>query len=406
MRGRAVAWAVSVSMLLAGCGAADQEVGAEPSDPTVPVVASGTPGHQSWAPWPSALHDARHSGASPGLGPQQGVEVWRRHLSTGALPAGPVVGSVHMAFLVDNAGTLHAVDLSDGRDRWTADTGQAVSGDLSVSPLVLPDGDVVASSTGGLSAWTSSGRHRWTVELTGSLTSPVTKTGARIYVGSTSGEVSAIDLSRGKPKLAWTVDIGDQSYGSVVTNGDGRVYTTSAFGLVAIDDLGARGKIAWTAEPDDDLVEVSAGLAADGTVLLGTNGSHEWAYNTDGRPLWNSPRRITYSSPSVTDDGLAYIGEHNNVVHVFAVASGKEVGRYSTVVKPREPPSQVWTSVVVDSRHDLYFGTRPGWLVGVRADGQRLFTFDLGASTASYPALTGDGKLLIATEKGDLVLVR
>ena len=281
-----------------------------------------------------------------------------------------------------------------------------MSGDLSVSPLLLPDGDVVAASTRGLSAWTSSGRRRWTVELSGSLTSPVTTDGNHIYVGSTAGEVSAIDLSHGKPKLAWTVDIGDQSYGSVVTDGDDRVYTTSAAGLVAIDDLGARGKIAWTAEPDDDLVEVSAGLAADGTVLLGTNGSHEWAYNRDGRPLWNSPRRITYSSPSVTDDGLAYIGEHNNVVHVFAVASGKEVGRYSTVGKPGEPPSQVWTSVVVDRRHDLYFGTRPGWLVGVRADGQRLFTFDLGASTASYPALTGDGRLLIATDRGALVLIR
>lgn len=281
-----------------------------------------------------------------------------------------------------------------------------MSGDLSVSPLVLPDGDVVAASAGGLTAWTAAGRRRWTIGLTGTPTSPVTKTGARIYVGSTSGEVSAIEVSHGEPKLDWTIDIGGQSYGSVVTNGDGRVYTTSAGGLVAINDLGSRAEIAWTAEPDDDLVEVSAGLAADGTVLLGTNGSREWAYARNGHPLWNSARRITYSSPSVTDDGLAYVGEHNNLVHVFSVASGDEVGRYSTAVNPLGPPAQVWTSVVVDNRHDLYFGTRANRLIGVRADGQRLFALDLRASTSSYPALTGDGKLLIATDSGDLVLVR
>lgn len=108
----------------------------------------------------------------------------------------------------------------------------------------------------------------------------------------------------------------------------------------------------------------------------------------------------------MTDDGLAYVGEHNNLVHVFSVASGDEVGRYSTAVNPLGPPAQVWTSVVVDNRHDLYFGTRANRLIGVRADGQRLFALDLRASTSSYPALTGDGKLLIATDSGDLVLVR
>lgn len=375
----------------------------------VPLADRSTaPGRASWAPWPSALHDARHSGSSTAAGPSKGEEVWRRHLDGGALPAGPVVGKGGLAYLVDAAGTLHAIDLENGDDAWTAKTGQGVSGDLSVSPLVLPDGDVVAGDAEGLGAWGPKGEKRWSVALDGSPTSPVTTDGKRLYVGTGSGQVAAVDVAAGgaSARRAWSTDVGSTSYSSVVTDGSGRVLTTNGKGLVAIDDHGQDAVVAWKAEPDDGLVEVSPGLSADGVSLLGTNGQHEWAYGRDGKLLWKAPRRITYSSPSVTEDGLAYLGEHVNRVHVFDAASGKQVGLYPTTVGKASGRTRVWTSVVVDSGHDAYFATRTHWLIGVRPDGERKFTLDLGASTSSYPALTGDGGLLIGTDDGDLVMVR
>ena len=53
--------------------------------------------------------------------------------------------------------------------------------------------------------------------------------------------------------------------------------TNELFEVVAIDDQGGAGHLAWRADPGDDITEVSAGLTPDGTALLGTNGKFEWA---------------------------------------------------------------------------------------------------------------------------------
>lgn len=378
--------------------------------PVTPIP-TAAPGVATWAPWPSALHDARHSGTSTSVGPQQGKIEWRRQLGSSAIPAGPVVGNGGVAYLVDPSGTLRALSRRDGRDRWTADTGASVGGDLSVSPLVLPGETVVAGTGEGLGGWSKEGHLRWTVTLDnmGSLTSPVSADGRRIYLGSSSGQVAAVDVAAdgSSAEVSWQFDPGTgYSYGSVVTDGRGRIYTTSAeAGLVAVDDHGDQATLVWTRSPDDGLVEVSPGLSADGIALLGTNGEHEFAYDRDGEQLWSAPRRITYSSPSVTEDGLAYVGEHDNMVHVFDVTTGRPVRGYPTRVGDSKTQAQVWTSVVVDRDHSVYFGTRRSFLLGVRSDGRRLFALDLGAATASYPALTGDGRLLIATDRGEVLSV-
>lgn len=310
-------------------------------------------------------------------------------------------------YVVDSAGTLHAIRPEDGRDRWTVDTGAPVSGDLSTSPLVLPSGDVVAADGNGLAAWSPEGDPVWEVALANPLTSPVTADGHRVYVGSRSGVVFAVEVSGHEASRVWSLDLGiGQSYGSVVTDGKGRIYQTSPAGLVAVDDGGERARVSWRVDAHDGLVEVSPGLSATGTVLLGTNGAHEWAYDRGGRLLWKAPRHITYSSPSVSESGLAFVGEHDDRLHVFDMDGGREVGLFPTTVTRVRGKTRVWTSVVVDARHDFYFGTRTHFLVGVRPDGRRLFTTDLGASTSSYPALTGDHGLVIGTDGGDLVKVR
>jgi len=100
-------------------------------------------------------------------------------------------------------------------------------------------------------------------------------------VGDTGGGVTALDVSSSggdPPRQAWTTRVGTTSYGSIVTDGSGRIYTTADSALVALDDLGTSVREAWRANPDDNITEVSAGLAPDGTVLLGTNGNREWAY--------------------------------------------------------------------------------------------------------------------------------
>ena len=381
-----------IGVLIAGCAApAPPSV---PPDP-LPVTSAGTP---SWTPWPSAQHDARHSGASSTDGPTTGSVRWRRELGAG-ISSGPVVARDGTIYAAANDGVLHAIDPATGSDRWTVAAGSGTGGDLSTSPLVLPDGTVLVGAGGPeLVAVSAAGAVVWRVGLPGTPTSPVTVDGTRVYVGDRGGHVSAVDVTA--HRRVWTVGVGPSSYGSVVTDGAGRLYTTSGSSLVAVDDRGDTGAVAWTADPHDGITEVSAGLGPDGTVLLGTNGRREWAYHRDGTPAWNTPRVITYSSPGVTADGLAYVADHSGRVQVLSVSDGTVRATYQL-----EPPQQIWTAVAVDRSHRAYFGTLDGRLVGLAPDGSPLLDVTLGSSVYGYPALTGDGAVVAGSRDGVLVAV-
>lgn len=72
----AIALAVGALLATGGCGGAPTPrfvAGAGPG-PVVPdePAPKTLPAERSYAPWPMALHDPRHSGASPARGPRQG----------------------------------------------------------------------------------------------------------------------------------------------------------------------------------------------------------------------------------------------------------------------------------------------------------------------------------------------
>ena len=364
-------------------------------------VPADPPGRASWAPWPAALHDARHSGASVSSGPAAGTQRWRRQLE-GPVTPGPVIGPDGTVYAASNAGVLHALNPSTGQDVWTYDSGHThVDDDLSVSALVLADGTVVWPTPGDeLLGLSRTGVKLWSVALPGQPTSPASVDGHRIYVGDTTGVVTALDITgNGPPQQVWAVKVGAVSYGSVVVGDSGRLYTTADSSLVAIDDGGAQGHIAWRADPGDNITEVSPGLAGDGTVLLGTNGSQEWAYRPDGTVRWHAPRVITYSSPSVTATGLAYVADHSGTVHVFRVSDGSDAATY------RHSAAQIWTSTVVDASYHLYYGTQTGHVIGLDSAGTTLFDVDLGVPVDCYPALTADARLIIGDRSGALVSI-
>jgi outer membrane protein assembly factor BamB len=367
------------------------------SAPGVAAFTSRPPSHSTWAQWPSALHDARHSGSSTSVGPIAGTLRWRRQLE-GAVTQGSVVGADGTIYAASNGGVLHALNPSTGADLWTYDSGSTGGGDLSVSPLVLPDGTVLWPTPGQeLVALSPAGALVWSQPLPGHPTSPASTDGHRVYIGDSSGTVTALDVSAHQPpSRAWAVQVGSVSYGSVVVGDNGRLYTTADSSLVAIDDHGPDATIAWHADPGDGITEVSAGLGPDGTALLGTNGHNEWAYRSDGTPAWHSSRIITYSSPSVTDTGLAYVADHSGTVHVFRMDDGSVATTY------RASAAQIWSATVIDDRYHVYFGTQSGHAVGVDANGATLFDVDLGAPVDSYPALTADGNLIIGTRDATL----
>jgi len=367
-----------------------------------PVATIGLAGHrgligtQTYAAWPQASHDARRSGTSPTTGPQTGHIRWTRKLEGNVTP-GPVIGPDGTIYAASNAGILHAVDPRSGRDRWTFDAGGSYGLDLSTSAAVMADGTVIWPGPGAVYVLDSTGKLQWRVPLDGA-TSPAID-GDRVIVGNQSGAVVSLDVAT--RTVRWRAELGSSSYGSVALSpGDPhRSYQTAGSDLLALDD----GRVAWR-RGLGSLSEVSPAVAPDGTVVTGTNNGLEVGFSASGVLRWKYRIVQTYSSPVVTDDGIAYIGDHHAVVSAVDSATGRLLARYQG--PPRKTANRrtvgIWTSPVIDARHNVYWGTRSGHVHAVDSAGRTLFDIDTGETVDSYPALT-DGLLVVGVTDGRLL---
>jgi outer membrane protein assembly factor BamB len=353
-------------------------------------------------PWPQFGGDALHSGATRVVGPQRGHVRWRRRLEGPVVP-GPAVASGDVVYAASNGGVLHAIDLSTGRDRWRFDGHGAYGSDLSTAPTVLRDGLVLwPGPRDTLYALGPDGRLRWRLRLAAMPLSPAVAGRHDVVVSDQSGWVRALELRDGAPRVRWRVRAGTLSYASPAVAPDGTVYVTADRDLVAIRN----GHVAWRYAAGA-LSEVSPAVAGDGTVIFGSNDEHEYGVDSSGRLRWRYRiGALTYSSPVATPGGLIYFGDHHGVVSALDL-EGRLVARVAGLQPTARLRSVgVWTAPLVDGRHDVYFGTRPGHVYGFAPTGRRLFDLDTGATVDSYPALARDGTLLIGSESGWLYAVR
>ncbi len=318
---------------------------------------------------------------------------WKRDLGGPVVP-GPVVGSDGTVFAAVNTGVLHALDPRTGRDRWTLDGGAPYGLDLTTSPLLLP---------GGLLLWpgpqdtlfgvdSATGAVRWRLALGAMGLSPALGADGTVYVADTGGGLRALDVDGGgrrAPRVRWRLSLGDGgSYTSPSLDRRGGatiVYGGVGADVVAVRDAGASAEILWRGRTGG-LVEVSAAVAADGTVLAGSNDKRLHAFTPDGRSRWSARlEALTYSSPAAAPDGTAVIGDHRGAVSRLRVTDGSLVARHVGIPQtPRQRSVGVWTAPALDVRGDVYFGTRLGHVYGFTRQGQRLFDVRTGRrSTAT-----------------------
>lgn len=410
---RRTSLAATSLLVLAGCGASAGHVAAPAAlvnrPPTGQAPAGGV-AYGSVTPWPAALHDARHSGSSSAAGPSSGTILWSRRLGAPVL-AGAVLGADGTIYDSASNGVLHAIDPATGRDEWVYDAhGSTNNGeDLSTSALVMADGTIVWPGPRGiLDGLDRQGHLLWQARLSGTVLSPVQGPGNRIYVADSRGDLEALNVLNGRVRADWKIHDGHPkfSFGSPAVGPGGVVYTTSDNELVAVHDEGSKAAVAWRFAAKAP-IEVAPSVAPDGTVVLGTNDPYEYGIRPSGAVAWRVRRRgFSYSTPAVTAGGLAYFGSNDGFVYAVASRSGRPLGAYGATTRALSPNGVgVWTAPLVDSRHDVYFGTASGHILGFSYDGRRLFDIATGGTVASYPALSATGTLIIGSDDGTLYAV-
>ncbi|MEP6814311.1 MAG: PQQ-binding-like beta-propeller repeat protein [Marmoricola sp.] len=394
---------LGVSCSARGGGAGSTNVRAGVIKPLAGHTAA--PAVRSWTPWPQALYDAQHSGASPAVGPRTGHLRWTRRLE-GNITPGPVIAADGTIYVASNAGVLHALDPVTGKDRWVVDEHGSYGADQSTSAAVLPSSMVLwPGPNGNLVALTTDGRVSWRLHLGGQVTSPAVRADGEVVVGNDAGLLLRLHPTAKGPGEQWRVELGEQSYGSPVFSTDGATaYQSVVSGVFAV----AAGKVLWHSTAPKETVEVSPAVAPDGTVVIGSNDHHEYGLDPrDGSVRWTHQLGFTtYSSPGVTRDGISYLGDHGNKITGLDAATGKVAFAFQGSAKDNGPGGiGIWTSVLVDAHHSVYAGTRQGLVYGADRSGHLLWTVEAGATVDSYPALTRDGALVIGTTDGRLLAI-
>ncbi len=312
-----------------------------------------------------------------------------------------MVGASGTIYLASNAGVLHALDPVTGADLWTVDGGGPATGetDLSTSPLVLPDGSLLwPGPQQTLFEISSDGTVQWTHRFSGQVLSPVLA-GSTAFVVTVDGTLSALRLGTGPPTIAWSMALGHPSFGSPALVGSGLVVTTAGSSLVAVRDRGTHGSIAWRhllGAP----IEVSASVDGSGDVFVTDNHGVAYSFSRSGAPRWHRPvGHESYSSSSVTPEGLLYIGDNSGDLNVVRSATGSPVRILHT------GDSGLWAAQVLDGRGDVYVGTQGKAIEGYGPSGQQLFRIAVSGAVDSYPALTARGTLIVGDQAGTVYAI-
>ena len=144
---------------------------------------------------------ASRDGSMPGPGPVGQASVAWVFQAGGPFASQPMVQD-GVVYAVSNEGTLHAVDLATGTERWSA----ALDTDSTGSPLLL-DGHVLVATNDGLrSIAMADGSMAWKTKATQPLKGSPVPTAGHVVVAAEDGTVNAVDPATGA--ILWTASLG------------------------------------------------------------------------------------------------------------------------------------------------------------------------------------------------------
>jgi outer membrane protein assembly factor BamB len=350
------------------------------------------------ADWPQWLGPTRDGASPEKVAPWKDAPkvLWRQPIGEGN--SSPIVagGRIFLQSKVKDRDEeeVLALDANDGKEVWRKTCergpGKFLYGNGPRATPAVADGKLYTYGiTGALTCWDAAdGKRLWQVDalkkfgaknlLFGASCSPLVEGKALLLnVGARGASVVAFD--KGSGEVVWKSQDDGASYSSPIALGKGKerqVVFLTAEGVIALDP--ANGALFWRFPLKDRLFESSTTPARAGDVLLAsaiTYGSAGLRLTTkDGKPAmseaWTNPRLTSYFTTPVA------VGTD----HVYLVT-----GTTPNFLKPTPPQADLHC---VEAATGKTLWTRP----------------KVGQYHASL-LRTGDDKLLMLEDGGDLVLL-
>ena len=257
---------------------------------------------------------------------------------------------------------------------------------IQVAPVVGLFSD--AADTDGIAS-AAAGDEEWTFTTGNNVYSSPTVVDGTVYVGSTDGNVYALDASSGSQQWSFTTGDKVRSSATVV---DGTVYVASYDNTVYALDA-SDGTQQWSFTTGNDVW--SSPTVADGTVYVGSNGgnvyaldassgSQQWSYATGGG-VWSSPTVV---------DGSVYVGSDDSNVYALDASDGTQQWSFTTGGKVRASTTVADGSVYVGSYDNSVYALDT-------ADGSQQWKFTTG-NEVELAGTVADGTVYVGSRDSNV----
>ncbi|HEY1986713.1 MAG TPA: PQQ-binding-like beta-propeller repeat protein [Terracidiphilus sp.] len=258
---------------------------------------------------------------------------------------------------------------------------------------------------------------KWTFHAEGHVISSPAVHGDTVYVGSTAGNLYAIDRMTGEKKWVYAAKARITSSPAVA---GGLVYVGAFDGnFYAVDE--ATGKLKWTFKtggerrfsathlhgsqpatetmPDPWDCYLSSPLVWKDAVYFGSGDGSVYALDAaTGALKWKfKTGDVVHASPAIAD-GLVFIGSWDSYMYALDAATGAEKWRFKTGEDPDMHNQQGIQSSAAVMDGMVYFGCRDAHLYAVdEKTGEKKWSYSTKGSWVITSPAVRDGKVYFAT---------
>ena len=343
---------LAIALVAAGCDCAQETAGA-----TRPVRSTSRPAGD----WVGYQGGGAMLGVAGALPAPPLRRLWKYDAGGAVKGGAAIVGKV--VYFGDSKGTLHAVNLADGKRRWT----YKADGGIVTTPLVHEGRVLVGDEEGTFHCVaTANGLKLWTFKTDdGPIHSSANAAGNRVLFGSDDNFLYCLNVKSGEE--IWKLETDNFVYCSPVIEG-GRAFIAGCDGYLRVVDL-ANGKVVRSVELKyaaaaaplvlaDVIVAVTMGghvqcfdrktlaeiwtkhladaeffgspALSKGVVVVGSRGDRR-VYGLDlakGKKKWDFLTRGSVDCPPTISGKLVYVGGSDGKLYALRLATGGRVWQY------------------------------------------------------------------------------